>query len=174
METLDSAIYFLEQNCFMASIDLKDAYFSIPIACEHRKYLRFQWRDKLYQFCVLPFGLASAPRVFTKVLKPMIAHLRSHGYMSCNYIDDALLIGKTRNECELNVQARIDLCNELGFTINQKKSLLHPNKRVEFLGFILDSSNMSISLPFKRAEVVMQACIHLSILIMQKLEKFLG
>ena len=160
METIDSAIYLLERTCFMASIDLKDACFSVPIAKEHRKYLRFQWRDRLYQFCVLPFGLASAPRVFTKVLEPMIVHLRSHGYMSCNYIDDALLIGKTRSECELNVQTRIDLSNKLGFTINQKKSVFRPSNRVEFLGFILDSNDMSISLPSKRAEVIMQACNH--------------
>jgi hypothetical protein len=41
-----------------ASIDLKDAYFHVPIALDARKFLRFVWRGRLFQFCVLPFGLS--------------------------------------------------------------------------------------------------------------------
>jgi hypothetical protein len=41
-----------------ASIDLKEAYFHVPIAMAARKYLRFGWRGRLFQFCVLHFGLS--------------------------------------------------------------------------------------------------------------------
>ena len=61
----------------MTSIDLKDAYYSIPIAEEHQKYLKFIWRDQLYAFTSLPMGLTSGPRIFTKVLKPIFSYLRS-------------------------------------------------------------------------------------------------
>ena len=47
----------------------KDAYFCIPVAKEHRRLLRFSWKNQLYQFKVLAFGLGSAPRIFTKILK---------------------------------------------------------------------------------------------------------
>jgi hypothetical protein len=41
----------------MASIDLKHAYYTIPIAEEQRKFLKFVWNEQLYEFCVLPMGL---------------------------------------------------------------------------------------------------------------------
>ena len=50
----------------MATIDLKDAYFAVLISEPDRKYLRFRWRGKVYQFNCLPFGLSCAPWVFTK------------------------------------------------------------------------------------------------------------
>lgn len=41
MDTLKSAIHLMKQDCLFASIDLKDAFYSIPVAHEDRKYLRF-------------------------------------------------------------------------------------------------------------------------------------
>jgi len=56
MEDIRSALALLSQNDYMASIDLKDAYFLIPVHSEFRKFLRFRFNDKLYQFTCLPFG----------------------------------------------------------------------------------------------------------------------
>ena len=50
--------------------------FAIPIHPDHRKYLRFIWKDQVYQCRALPFGLASGPRIFIKLLKPAIALLQ--------------------------------------------------------------------------------------------------
>jgi hypothetical protein len=66
MDTLETAIRLITPCCFMTSIDLKDAYYSVPIADEHQKYLKFLWRDQLYAFTCLPMGLTSSPRIFTK------------------------------------------------------------------------------------------------------------
>jgi hypothetical protein len=54
-------------------------YLTIPIHPSHREYLRFRFQGKHYQFNCLPFGLSSAPWVFTKTLKPVIALLREMG-----------------------------------------------------------------------------------------------
>ena len=51
----------------MASLDLKDAYFSVPIVWPHRKYFRFLWQFELYEFTCLPFGYSLAPLAFTKI-----------------------------------------------------------------------------------------------------------
>ena len=69
----------LKPNSFLTKIDLKDAFYSVHIANKLRKYLQFIYHNKLYQFCVLPFGISSAPRVFSKILKPVIALLRTRG-----------------------------------------------------------------------------------------------
>ena len=124
----------------------------MPIAKEHRIYLRFAWQNKVYEFTCLPFGLACAPRVFTKVMKPLIASLRQMGHESCDYIDDSLLIGQTVQECIDNVQARMNLTQDLGFTINSQKSILTPTQRISFLGFDLDSVNMTISIPVRNKD----------------------
>lgn len=65
MDTLQSILKLVTPGCYMATIDLKDAYYSVPVAQEHRKYLRFVWRSKLYQYTCFPNGLSSAPRLFT-------------------------------------------------------------------------------------------------------------
>ena len=54
MNTLKDAIRLMKPNCFMASIDLKDAYYSVPIAQAHQKYLKFQWGKKVVCFYVFP------------------------------------------------------------------------------------------------------------------------
>ena len=65
MNTFRTALKLIRPGCFMASVDLTEAYYSIPIAEEDRKLLRFQWKGKYYQFTCLPNGLSSAPRIFT-------------------------------------------------------------------------------------------------------------
>ena len=97
MDTLCTALKLIRPGCFMASVDLKDAYYSIPIAEEDRKFLMFEWKGQYYQYTCLPNGLSSAPRVFTKILKPVYAHLRSIGHTCMGHIDDSSLIGQNFN-----------------------------------------------------------------------------
>jgi len=94
---------------FMATLDLKDAYFSIPIFPNDRKFLRFIWEGEVYQFTCLPFGYSLAPRVFTKVVKPVMASLHSQGVRTIIFIDDILVIGATAEECSDNVALTIQL-----------------------------------------------------------------
>ena len=81
MDTFRTALKLIRPGCFMASVDLKDAYYATPIAEEDRKLrLMLQWKGKYYQFTCLPNGLPSAPRIFTKILKPVYTRLRSIGH----------------------------------------------------------------------------------------------
>ena len=103
MATLHTITKLIEKDCFMASIDLKDAYYSVLIRREDRKYLCFIWRGTLFQFTCLPNGLSCAPRKFTKLLKPVLADLHLRGHISSAYIDDMYLQGQTYKECVHNV-----------------------------------------------------------------------
>ena len=89
----------MRPGCFMASVDLKDAYYTVPIHASHQKYLKFCFDGALYKYTCLPNGLASAPRIFTKLLKPVYATLRSMGHLNSGYIDDSYLQGDTSAEC---------------------------------------------------------------------------
>ena len=79
MYTFLTAIKLIRPGCFMASIDLKDAYYSIPVAKGDRKYLMFEWQGSYYQFIFLPNGLSCAPRLFTKILKPVYGSFENAG-----------------------------------------------------------------------------------------------
>ena len=64
MVSLKDVSQTLRKGDWVATIDLKDAYLHVPIASEHRRFLRFWWRGNKFQFRRLPFGLSSAPRTF--------------------------------------------------------------------------------------------------------------
>ena len=112
------ALNFISQGDYMISIDLKDAYFSIPIFRCDRKYLRFIWKDQRYEFTCLPFGYSLAPRVFTKILKPVVSHLRLNGLKIVIYLDDILLVANSVEECQTHRDLLRNLLESLGFVVN--------------------------------------------------------
>ena len=104
MESLKSALKMMKPGCYMASVDLKDAYYSVHVDIKYQKFLKFYRRGKLYQYTCLPNGLACATRVFTKLqepwapaklLKPVYPTFRSQGHLSVGSIDDSYLQGNT-------------------------------------------------------------------------------
>ena len=154
MDTFWSAVRRMTPNCFMASIDLKDAYYVVPIAEEHRKYLKFYWQGSLYQYTCMPNGLSSASRCFTKLLKPVYSTLRQHGHLNVGYIDDSYLQGSDTKECLLNISDAQTLFTDLRFVINVHKSCVIPAQQIDFLIFVLDSVSIKITLTAdKKAKV---------------------
>lgn len=118
-----------------------------------KKYLRFYYNG-LYEFNVLPFGLNTAPYVFTKIMKPVVRLLRSLGHLSTIYLDDLLLIGNSHKACLENISDTVKLLNSLGFLINNDKSSLNPKTQCKYLGFIIDTERFQISLPVDKKEKI--------------------
>lgn len=158
METLNDLLYLLQHNDWMASIDLKNAYYTIPVNRDHQKYFTFVFSSKPYKFTCLPNGYTQGPYIFTKVIKKPFTILRKQGHISVVYLDDALLVGRTFHLCWANVDATIQLLRRLGFTIHPDKSILVPTRSIEFLGFIIDSRSMTVSLTERRKTKLISAC----------------
>lgn len=152
MDNVESAIDLMKEDAYLASIDLQDAYYTLPVREADKPYLCFQWDSHIFMFNVMPFGLTSAPRFFTKILKPPMALLRRQGVNVFNYIDDLFIISNTREKCETDVQKVITLLTSLGFFVNYEKSSLKPSKSMRFLGFILDSEEMIVKPPSDKVE----------------------
>ena len=146
MDTLQSAIRLITPNCYMASVDLRGAYYSVPIHNDDQKYLRFCWKGRLFQFTCLPNGLASAPRLFTKILKPVYAMLRQGDHLNVGFIDDSYLQWENREDCQANISDTCDLFSKLCFILHPVKSGLKPVQKLAFLGFVLSSVDMTVSL----------------------------
>lgn len=147
MEDHRVASKLIPKDGYLATIDLKEAYFSVPIYKAHKKYLRFVFNNTVYEFNAVPYGLSAAPRIFTKIMKEVIGYLRQRGYKSVIYLDDILCIGDTFSECHTNVTKTLELLKCLGFVVNFEKSVLTPKRSCKFLGFILNSADLSLSLP---------------------------
>ena len=65
MDNIHTVSQLITHNCWMASIDLKDAYYSVKIEPSSQKYLKFSHNNTLYQFTVFPNGICTCPRKFT-------------------------------------------------------------------------------------------------------------
>ena len=76
METIKSILTLVTPYCYMATVEIKDGYFSVPILLEHQKYLKFYFRGKRYQFKFLTNGLFLGSHKFTKLSKPLFFYLR--------------------------------------------------------------------------------------------------
>jgi len=130
----------------MASLDLKDAYYSVKIHPDFQKFLKFSYKGILYKYTVLPNGLCICPRYFTKIMKPPLAFLRLLGHIVSGYIDDLYLQGKTQQKCIANAIDAITLFENLGLVIHPDKSVIVPQQRLVFLGFVTDSVLMTVRL----------------------------
>lgn len=156
----------------MSTIDLKDAYYVIPIAESSKKLLRFLFNGQIYEFTCLPFGLSTAPCVFTKVMKPVVAYLREAGYLSVIYLDDILMIGDTYSKCLTNIRKTTALLQELGFVINWKKSQTSPSTKVKFLGLMLDTRSVVVELPDDKKLKALDCIKKYSLMKRCKIRKF--
>ena len=161
MENIQMAMNFVSLGDYMVSLDLKDAYFSVPIFRPHCKYLRFIWRDQRYEFTCLPFGYSLAPRVFAKIFKPVVAQLRLNDLRIAIFLDDILLVASSFAECMEQLSLLRKLLESIGFVINDAKSQLQPTTRICFLGFIIDSISMELLLPEDKLQKIISACLNL-------------
>ena len=139
METVSSVLESMAEGEWMVSLDLKDTYYQGPIHPRSRRFLRFVWQNKVYQFRALCFGLASAPQVFTKVMASLSAWAHRCGIPLRRYLDDWLVSALSKAVCIKNTRALLLLCSQLGIQINWDKSDLVPSQRKLFLGMVLDS-----------------------------------
>ena len=157
MTSLQTAVDMLRQDCWMGSVDLKDAYYSVPIAVEFRKFLRFMWKGRLLQFVGMPNGLSSAPRLFTKLLTPVFAGLREQGHECFPYIDDSFVVADSSEECLETLTALCEGLDSLGFVVHLEKSVLAPTTKLTFLGFELNSEEMTVGLTLDKKEKFQRA-----------------
>ena len=132
METPESIRACMIPGEWVLSIDLLDACLHIPIHPNSRKYLRFCHRLQVFQFTCLPFGLATAPQVFTMIVKEVKLMALSRGIRLHQYQDDWLI------NCPVSGGSRSKHSDSGGpnsVVNNQEKSELKPTQVFSFVGY---------------------------------------
>lgn len=158
MLTHASLLRLVRQDDWFTSVDLKDAYFHIPIYPPHRKYLRFAFLGICYEYRVLPFGLSLSPRVFVRCTEAAIAPLRRQGIRLATYLDDWLLLAQSEQEARAHTRILTLHLQDLGFVINAEKSMLSPAQSIIFLGLSLNSVTFTARLSAERVKTF-RACL---------------
>ena len=147
MEGLHTVQSFIRRNDLMTKIDLSDFYMHFLIGKADRRYMRFMWEGKKYECIGMPFGLAPAPRLATKIMAPVIRYLRSCGLRVAIYIDDLILLSRSYKESIAHTQLLVDTLHKLGFSIHPEKVQLIPSRSSEFLGTQVNSRKMQFRVP---------------------------
>ena len=141
----------------MASIDLKDAFYSVPVYKNHQTYLTF-FVEKYLKFVCMPNGYGLAMQIFTKISEIPFSILREKGFLSEVYVDDSSLQGDDYEDCFSNVLSTIEILRSLGFTIHPDKSRFMPAQYITYLGFILNPVQTTITLSVEKKEKILDLC----------------
>ncbi|GJP73639.1 hypothetical protein CLOP_g4334 [Closterium sp. NIES-67] len=138
-EGLNRVADLARQGDWMFSIDLKSGYHHVDIHPSCWTFLGFEFDGRTYAFRSLPFGLATAPFVFTQLIKQLARRWREQGVRVIPYVDDILFLCSTQAHAQATCQRIVIDLKAAGLVLNSKKSKLIPTQHLRFLGVELDT-----------------------------------
>ncbi|GJP82308.1 hypothetical protein CLOP_g12561 [Closterium sp. NIES-67] len=144
-EGLNRVAELIRPGDWMFSIDLKSGYHHVEIHPSCWKFSGFQFEGDYYSFISLPFGLATAPFVFTQLIKQLAKRWRASGVRVVPYVDDLLFLCNSHSDARSTCAAVVKDLKAAGFVINGKKSHLHPSRQIAFLGQEIDAAQGTFS-----------------------------
>ncbi|KAM9954675.1 hypothetical protein ACTFIW_003275 [Dictyostelium discoideum] len=156
MEGIKNLPSMVKQGYYMVKLDIKKAYLHVLVDPQYRDLFRFVWKGSHYRWKTMPFGLSTAPRIFTMLLRPVLRMLRDINVSVIAYLDDLLIVGSTKEECLSNLKKTMDLLVKLGFKLNLEKSVLEQTQSITFLGLQIDSVSMKLLVPKEKKKSVIK------------------
>lgn len=150
MEGVRAMKDLLRKGDWLCRIDLKDAYLHVRLHNQDRRFVQYWFHGHLYQWKVLPFGYRDAPRFFQKLMVTALAPLRKKGVRMVIYLDDILVMEESELRCKNVRDEALRQLVQLGLGINLEKSHLTPTRSLVFLGILVDTQSLMLSLPVEK------------------------
>lgn len=150
METLASILPLIPEGSFFVSWDIVQGFYNVAVHPDIQKFYCFEWRGKRYQFLALSMGSSESPRIFSKVVKAAVYEARRRGLNFFSYMDDTLGMAPSLVQAAHDSVTFGTLLESLGFLLHPKKSVRFPTQRILYLGFEIDSVEMSLSIPLEK------------------------
>lgn len=142
----------MEEGSHLSKLDIKSAFRIVPVHPEDRNLLGMEWRGKRYIDMALPFGLRSAPKIFTAIGDALEWILRKAGIESIHYLDDFLVFGPAEmGVCLAQLEELKAIFGRLGVPIAVQKSE-GPVRVITFLGILIDLVNKVLRLPDEKLQ----------------------
>ena len=157
MEGVKEVAEMIQQNDYGMLVDLKDCYLTLGLHPAHRKYCRFRCpvTGIRYQWRTVSFGTSEAPKICTKILRPLIGILKSLGIRCLIYIDDLLLLDQDAVRLAKSMAIAMELLQQqVGLQLKLSKGNLYPSQRFTCLGIIWDTSKLTCHIPTKRIKAL--------------------
>ena len=158
VEDVASIILRLGRGTLMAKVDIKSAYRLLSVHPEDRLLLGMEWQGLAYIDTTLPFGLRSAPKIFTAVADMLEWVFQKRGVKHVrHYLDDFILLGPTHNDtCQKGLDVVLETCECLGVPLALEK-LEGPTTCLTFLGIEIDTITLELRLPEAKLQAVRTA-----------------
>ena len=161
-ESVDSAIRHLKPHGWLAKVDLKSAYRHVGIHPQDYKVMGLKYhfsKDNRFTYFYdtrLCFGASASVGIFHRITQSIVRmmHRQGHNKVMC-YLDDFLLIGDTKTECQKSMDKLLQLLHKLGFTINWSK-VVYPTQNIDFLGININSTANTLTIPKDKLQAIKQ------------------
>ena len=149
--SLDHAVELAKKmgkGSLLAKLDLREAYRAVPVHPSDQRLLAVSWNSTTYLDEALPFGLRSAPKLFSALTDAMMWALRDRGvHTALHYLDDFLILGPPDQPiCEEALLTTLAPCEELGFPVAEDKTE-GPTTVLTFLRIEIDTLQQQVRLP---------------------------
>jgi hypothetical protein len=151
MESLADLARLMARGMFATTLDLTSAFHHVPVEPGLRVFLNFRYDGHYYRYCGLPFGLRSAPRIFSKALRACVCAMREAWDVHIfQYMDDLILLSSSSERLREITGKAVRFLRWLGWTVNLTKSKMEPTQTPTFLGMEWDTTQMTVrSIPEK-------------------------
>ena len=148
---IDEAIAMVQElgrGCLLAKLDLKNAYRTVPVHPDDRPLLTLKHRNATFMEAALPFGLRSAPKIFSATADALLWVMATRGVRyAIHYLDDFLFVGPSGSDsCDADLTTALQTCADLGIPVSPQK-IEAPSTVLSFLGLTFDSERGELRLP---------------------------
>ena len=157
MEGVKEVAKLIQPHDYGMLVDLKDAYLTLGLHPSHRKYCRFRCpKSKVrYQWKTVSFGTSEAPKICTKIIRPLIRILNSLGIRCIIYIEHLLLLDQDAVRLGKAMAIAMDLLQtQVGLQLKLSKGNLFPSQEFTCLGIIWNTQRMTCHIPAKRIKAL--------------------
>ncbi len=161
MDDLKAAMPSMLEANYMFSFDVQKGYYHVDLADEVQELFGFLFSvgEEVYfgHYTVLPFGLSTAPYLFSKMLKLLISKYRGLGLHIYIFIDDGLALCKIKEEAKrFSQMLRRDLANA-GITEQTAKCIWDAVRVLIWLGILIDLARRKLVVPEKKRSTLSNA-----------------
>ena len=148
--TLDDVVKNVKHGNFMATVDLQNAYRSVPIHPDDRQHFGLKWdfgSGPVYLTDnFLCFGSKCSAFIFNRLTDAVARYMNKQGFVCYNYLDDFIIIDSTHERAIAAQTFLISTLRKLGFYISWQK-ITCATQYCRFLGIDIDSRSGKLLLP---------------------------